>query len=123
MTIRCRMDGLQVLKGAVSKATIYFDTKEATKAALDLNGEEITIGLPDEAAPADPETLESLEYRMTSALAEVSLCSRKLVDLAKGGELIGGMPLFPDVIAKYECKVCGAFVPVGAECQHNQQGV
>ena len=81
-TIRCRMDGLQVLKGGTAKATVYFDTKDATKAALDLNEQGIVIGLPEASATACPETLEEVTQAMTAALAEVALCSRKLVAMA-----------------------------------------
>jgi hypothetical protein len=44
--IKCRVDGLRVLKGGLSYATVYFDTKEATRAALDLNGEEAELLRP-----------------------------------------------------------------------------
>jgi hypothetical protein len=76
------MDGLQVLKGGTAKATVYFDTKDATKAALDLNEQEITIGLPDVPAAVEPESIEDIEHRMTAALAEAAVCHNKMKALA-----------------------------------------
>jgi len=44
--LKCRVDGLQVLKGGQGKATIYF-SKEAMHGALDLNEQDVVIGLAE----------------------------------------------------------------------------
>ena len=83
MNVKCRMDGMMILKGGQGKATVYFDTKDATKSALDLNEQEISIGLPNALVPAEPETIEEIERAMTAAHAELAACSRKLIDMAR----------------------------------------
>jgi hypothetical protein len=90
------MDGLQVLKGGTAKATVYFDTKDATKNALDLNEQEISIGLPAAPATAEPNTIEEIEKALTGALSAASFYGRKLVEMAAVKKEEPGHPLFPE---------------------------
>ncbi len=55
---------------------------------------EVNKFVDSDSLPTDTDTLESIERDMTAALAEVALCGRKLVGLAKSAELVNNMPLF-----------------------------
>jgi hypothetical protein len=82
------MDGLQVLKGGLSKATVYFETKEATKNALDLNEQEIVIGIESYTpVVTKPETVEEIveeiEGRLSNAMSDVALYTGKLIAMAR----------------------------------------
>ena len=85
--VKARMDGLQVLKGGLSKATIYFETKEATKNALDLNEQEIEIGVAKAFTPdvseGSPETIEDIEKYLEVATDTIIIYQKKLFALLR----------------------------------------
>jgi len=85
MKVLCRVDGLAILKGGQGKATVYFDTKDATKAALDLNEHAVSMELAADPLPDESETIEAIEHRMTVAHAELAVCSRRLIEMARQG--------------------------------------
>lgn len=71
--LKCHMDGLQVLKGGQGKATIYF-TKSEMHGALDLNEQDIIIGLPEiEQSEVSPYSglKESIMARVDDLIAKI----------------------------------------------------
>lgn len=71
--IKGHMDGLQVLKGGQGKATIYFK-KEEMHGALDLNEQDIVIGITEnnqvEVSPYDG-LKESIMARVDDLITKV----------------------------------------------------
>ena len=88
MSVRCRMDGMMILKGGAAKATVYFDSKDAAKSALDLNENEVVIGLHDLGPETldEPETIGQVRVSLKKALEETDRLGFLLVEMSRAME-------------------------------------
>lgn len=81
------------LKGADTISVMLSVPKHDWSEIAKLVMQDVEISAAVSPAPAEPDTVEAIEQRMTAALAEAALCGRKLIEMATARQA-AKQPLF-----------------------------